>query len=94
MSTQDLLNMLKTIPYGILTYGNTDYEFQVIERLNRIDINFILGIKIIGYIKVLGNYTMRLIWYEDLKKKPEYVDYFTAANNTMTYLEILGFKKC
>ena len=43
MSVKELLSILDTIPYGILTYGNTDYEFQAVRlfSINRVDINFL-----------------------------------------------------
>lgn len=94
MTVKELHSILDTIPYGILTYDNSDYEFQAVRlhSLSRIDINFLHDNFVVCFIKVLGNHTIHTCYYEDDTEKPEYKNCFTAMHNTKTYLEILGFK--
>ena len=93
MSNKELLDLIDTIPCEILTYGNSEYTVQEITFApKRVDINFILDNSIICFIKVFGNNTIHLAYFEDEEEKPKYKDCFAAMEQTKTYLEILGFK--
>jgi hypothetical protein len=87
MTVKELHSILDSIPYGILTYDNSDYEFY--ERTHGIEIrfeydNFIkcyLIVYISGYIR-----DVTIPYWNDYDKCIQ------AMKNTKTYLEILGFK--
>ena len=87
MTVKELLNILESIPYGILTYDNSDYEFH--GMLHGIEIRFGYDNFIICYLTVYTSGYMRdvIIPYSN-----EYNNCVQAMKNTKTYLEILGFK--
>ena len=91
MTVKELFSILESIPYGILTYDNSDYEFH--EMLHGIEIRFKYGNYIRCYLTVYTSGYMREV------TNPFHNDFLAtfekciqAKNNTKAYLEILGFK--
>ena len=89
MSVKELFSLLQTIPYGILTYDNTDYEFKI--DVPTITIRFKYDNAIYCYITVFPNYTS-FYGYSTFLKSVAHDNCVKAMKNTMAYLEILGFK--
>lgn len=91
MTIKELRSILDSIPYEILTYANSDYEFYGI--LHGIEIGFKYDNYVRCYLTVYTNGYMREII------NPFHNDFLTtfekciqAMKNTRTYLEILGFR--
>lgn len=87
MTIKELLSILESIPYGILTHDNSDYEFHGISH--GIEIRFEYDNFIKCYLVVYTSGYMRDVtipYWNDYDKCVQ------AMKNTKTYLEILGFK--
>lgn len=87
MTVNELLSILESIPYGILTYDNSDYEFH--GMLHGIEIRFEYDNFIKCYLTVYTSGYMRDV---TIPYSNEYDKCVQAMKNTKTYLEILGFK--
>lgn len=104
MTVKELLSILESIPYGILTYDNSDYEFLEVKSsskciLPKIDIHFKYDKLLYCYLDVAPDYTIYEGYavfcdfdYDRVKKSVPYKNCVQAMHNTKTYLEILGFK--
>lgn len=101
MTVKELLGILDSIPYEILTYDNSDYEF--VEKTNykpaRIEIHFKRDNKLYCYLVVVSDNTIYEGYaafcdfdFDKVKKSISYKNCVQAMHNTKTYLEILGFK--
>ena len=87
MTVKELLSLLESIPYGILIYNNSNYEFH--RMLHGIEIRFEYDNYVRCYLIIYTSGYMRDITnpYNN-----EYDKCVQAMHNTKTYLEILGFK--
>lgn len=100
MNNNELLNLIDNIPYEILTYANSKYTVQEIAfPPKRVEINFVLNNAIVCFIKVYGDNTIflsyfnaALAYFNDEEEKPEYKNCYIAMEQTKAYLEILGFQ--
>jgi hypothetical protein len=89
MTINELHSILDSIPYGILTHDNSDYEFYDREMSHGIEIRFEYDNFIKCYLIVYTSGYMRDVtipYWNDYDKCVQ------AMKNTKTYLEILGFK--
>lgn len=99
MTTNELLDILNTIPYDKLTKGTVDYRVRpfthIASNLARVDIDFMKGNTCIGFIRVFGNNTIDPAFPEEYERNTTYKCYsecFKAMEQVIAYLEILGFK--
>lgn len=87
MTVKELLSILESIPYGILTYDNSDYEFH--EGLHGIEIRFEYDNYVRCYLLVYISGYMRDV---TIPYNNAFERCVQAMHNTKAYLEILGFK--
>lgn len=87
MTVKELLSILESIPYGILTYDNSDCEFHRISHGIEIRFEYDNSIKCYLIVYISGYMRDVVIPYNN-----EYDKCVQAMKNTKTYLEILGFK--
>ena len=96
MTTNELLNILYTVPYGKLINGTVDYRVRtftdVTSNFARVDIDFMRGNTCIGFIRVYGDNTINPALPEILQTNPRHKEYLEAIEKVIAYLEILGFK--
>lgn len=90
MSVKELYNILKSIPYEILTYGNSDYEFDI--KTHCIKIIFKGDSIDICSITVDTDRDMSIFTNVFIFESSPLYKCVQAMKNTKTYLEILGFK--
>ena len=89
MTVKELHSILDSIPYGILTYDNSDYEFYDRGMSHGIEIRFEYDNFIKCYLIVYTSGYMRDVTIPYSNESDKCVQ---AMKNTKTYLEILGFK--
>lgn len=87
MTVKELLSILDSIPYEILTYDNSDYEFHGMSH--GIEIRFEYDNYVRCYLLVYISGYMRDV---TIPYNNEFERCVQAMHNTKTYLEILGFK--
>ena len=90
MTVKELHSILDSIPYGILTYDNSDYEFDIKAHCIKIifkDDNIDICILTVDIDRNMSIFTFVFIF----ESSPHY-KCIQAMHNTKTYLEILGFK--
>ena len=87
MTVKELLSLLESIPYEILTYDNSDYEFH--EMSHGIEIRFEYDNLVMCYLIVYISGYMRDV---TIPYNNEYDKCVQAMHNTKSYLKILGFK--
>ena len=99
MTTNELLNILHTVPYNKLINGTVDYRVRtftdVTSNFARVDIDFLRGNTCIGFIREYGINTIDPAFPEEYERNTTYKCFskcFKAMENVITYLEILGFK--
>ena len=100
MTTNELLNVLYTIPFNKLTNGTiycriNNFVDVIYSTIDRVDIDFMRGNTCIGFIKVYGNNTIDPALPEEYERNTTYKCYsecFEAMKRVIAYLEILGFK--
>ena len=96
MTTNELLNILYTVPYGKLINGTVDYRVRtftdVTSNFARVDIDFMRGNTCIGFIRVYKDNTINPALPEILQTNPRHKEYLEAIEKVIAYLEILGFK--
>lgn len=92
MTTNELLNILYTIPFNKLTNGIIYCRIDIFVSTNRIDIDFMRGNTCIGFIKVYCNNTIKPALPEILETNPRHKEYLEVIEKVITYLEIIGFK--
>ena len=90
MTIKELHSLLKTIPYGILTYDNSDYEFLI--RTRGIEILFEYNNITMCSLTVDKDRDMHSFVYAHKHMQSAYDKCIQAMHNTRTYLEIVGFK--
>ena len=98
MTVNELLNILYAIPYSKFTDGivhcRVNSFTDIVYNLPRVDIDFLIETKCICFIKVLGDSTIQSIYPKENETNPTYNECFKALESIMTYLEIIGFKRC
>lgn len=87
MTVKELRSILDSIPYGILTYDSSDYEFH--KMTHGIEIRFEYDNFVKCYLLVYISGYMRDV---TIPYSNEYDKCVQAMKNTKAYLEILGFK--
>lgn len=87
MTINKLCSILDSIPYEILTYDNSDYEFHGMTHGIEIRFEYDNFIKCYLIVYISGYMRDVVIPYNN-----EYDKCVQAMKNTKTYLEILGFK--
>jgi hypothetical protein len=96
MTTNELLNILYTIPFNKLTNGiiycRINNFVDIISTIGRIDIDFMRGNTCIGFIKVYCNNTIKPALPEILETDPRHKEYLEVIEKVITYLELIGFK--
>lgn len=99
MTTNELLNILYSIPYNKITNGivycRVHTFTNIASSLARVDIDFMRGNTCIGFIRVFGNNTIDPAFSEEYERNTTYKCYsecFKAMEQVIAYLEILGFK--
>ena len=96
MTTNELLNILYTVPYGKLINGTVDYRVRtftdVTSNFARVDIDFLRGNTCIGFIRVYGNNTIDPALPEILQTIPRHKEYLEAIEKVIAYLELIGFR--
>ena len=96
MTTNELLNILYTVPYGKLINGTVDYRVRtftdVTSNFARVDIDFMRGNTCIGFIRVYGNNTIDPALPEILQTIPRHKEYLEAIEKVIAYLELIGFR--
>ena len=99
MTTNELLDILYSIPYSKITndlvYCRVHTFTDVVSSLARVDIDFMRGNTCIGFIRVFGNNTIDPALPDEYERHTTYKCYsecFKAMEHVITYLEILGFK--
>lgn len=90
MTIKELLSILEYIPYGILTYDNSDYQFLI--RTQSIEIIFRYDDIIMCSLTVDKDRDMSSFVYAHKNMQSAYDKCIQAMHNTKAYLEILGFK--
>lgn len=90
MTVSELLNILETIPYDILTYDNTDYIFRL--KTYGVEVGFEYDNTIMCSLIVYKDRDMSSFVYAHKSMQSAYDKCIQAMHNTKTYLEILGFK--
>ena len=90
MTVKELHSILESIPYEILTYDNSDYEFH--GMLHGIEIRFEYDNYIRCYLIVYTSGHMRSIANTFNNTLHQHDKCVQAMHNTKIYLEILGFK--
>ena len=96
MTTNELLNILYTVPYGKLINGTVDYRVRtftdVTSNFARVDIDFMRGNTCIGFIRVYGDNTINPALPEILQTNPRHKEYLEAIEKVIAYLELIGFR--
>ena len=99
MTTNELLDILHTVPYDKLINSTVNYRVRsftnIASNLARVDIDFMKGNTCIGFIRVFGNNTIDPALPEEYERNTTYKcysEYFEAMGYVIAYLEILGFK--
>lgn len=90
MSIKELLNILYAIPYEILTYNNSNYEFII--KAHCIEIRFKDDNIHICSLTADMDRDMSIFTYVFIFESSPHYNCIQAMKNTKTYLEILGFK--
>ena len=96
MTTNELLDILYTIPYNKLINGTVDYRVRtftdVTSNFARVDIDFMRGNTCIGFIRIYGNNTIDPALPEILQTIPRHKEYLEAIEKVIAYLELIGFR--
>ena len=96
MTTNELLDILYTIPYNKLINGTVDYRVRtftdVTSNFARVDIDFLRGNTCIGFIRIYGNNTIDPALPEILQTIPRHKEYLEAIEKVIAYLELIGFR--
>ena len=96
MTTNELLDILYTIPYNKLINGTVDYRVRtftdVTSNFARVDIDFLRGNTCIGFIRVYGDNTINPALPEILQTNPRHKEYLEAIEKVIAYLELIGFR--
>ena len=96
MTTNELLNILHTVPYNKLINGTVDYRVRtftdVTSNFARVDIDFLRGNTCIGFIRIYGNNTIDPALPEILQTIPRHKEYLEAIEKVIAYLELIGFR--
>lgn len=92
MTTNELLNILYTVPFNKLTNGIIYCRINNFVSTNRVDIDFMRGNTCIGFIRVYKDSTINPALPEILETNPRHKEYLEVIEKVITYLEILGFK--
>lgn len=96
MTTNELLDILYTIPYNKLINGTVDYRVRtftdVTSNFARVDIDFMRGNTCIGFIRVYGDNTINPALPEILQTNPRHKEYLEAIEKVIAYLELIGFR--
>lgn len=99
MTTNELLDILYTVPYDKLVNSTVDCRVHtftnIASNLARVDIDFMKGNTCIGFIRVFGNNTIDPALPDEYERRTKYKCYsecFKAMEQVIAYLEILGFK--
>ena len=96
MTTNELLNILYTVPYNKLINGTVDYRVRtftdVTSNFARVDIDFLRGNTCIGFIRIYGNNTIDPALPEILQTIPRHKEYLEAIEKVIAYLELIGFR--
>ena len=96
MTTNELLNILYTVPYGKLINGTVDYRVRtftdVTSNFARVDIDFMRGNTCIGFIRVYKDNTINPALPEILQTNPRHKEYLEAIEKVIAYLELIGFR--
>ena len=96
MTTNELLDILYTIPYNKLINSTVDYRVRtftdVTSNFARVDIDFLRGNTCIGFIRIYGNNTIDPALPEILQTIPRHKEYLEAIEKVIAYLELIGFR--
>ena len=90
MTVKELHRILESIPYGILTYDNSDYEFVI--KAHCIEIRFKDDNIHICSLTADKDRDISIFTYIFIFESSPHYNCIQAMHNTKTYLEILGFK--
>ena len=96
MTTNELLDILYTIPYNKLINSTVDYRVRtftdVTSNFARVDIDFMRGNTCIGFIRVYKDNTINPALPEILQTNPRHKEYLEAIEKVIAYLELIGFR--